>query len=239
MKVHLFRNSILFSLLFHLGLLGLFQIRHLLDIKPNNAIEIDLTKPFRIGGNPLLKPGGGTTLKEVQNPGPPAPMEAEPSEKKTPHKDWVLPGPQTKILEKLAPETAPEENRSPHGVEGGQGEGYTGTGGGFGGGEGEGGGIRLDRYPNLKNKQEVLRLLKKNYPPDEREAGITSRVIVDLHLDVQGNVTGVDVVGSGGVHFDAAAKIVAPRMRFLPALINSAPVAVKIRQSIIFKLEDE
>ena len=81
--------------------------------------------------------------------------------------------------------------------------------------------------------------MRKTSPPDEREAGITSRVIVDLHLDDKGNVTGVDVVGSGGVHFDSSAKIVAPRMRFLPALINNAPVAVKIRQSIIFKLEDE
>lgn len=238
-KKHLFRNSLLFSLLFHLGLLGFFHLRHLINFQQNNSIEVDLTKPFRIGGNPLLKPGGGTTLKEVRNPGPPAPMEAEPSEKKTPPKDWVLPGPQTKILEKPVPESAPEANRSPHGVEGGQGEGYTGTGGGFGGGDGEGGGIKLDRYPSLKNKSEILRLLKKNYPPDEREAGITSRVIVDLHLDEKGNVTGVDVVGSGGAHFDAAARIVAPRMRFLSALINNAPVAVKIRQSIIFKLEDE
>ena len=238
-KKHLFRNSVLFSVLFHLGLLGSFQLRHLLDLRPNNAIEIDLTKPFRIGGNPLLKPGGGTTLKELVNPGPPAPMEAEPSEKKEKPKDWVLPGPATRVLEKPAPETAPEENRSPHGVEGGQGEGYTGTGGGFGGGEGEGGGVKLDRYPNLINKREILKLLKKNYPPAEREAGITSRVIVDLHLDASGNVTGVDVVGSGGKNFDFAAQKVAPRMRFQPALINAAPVAVKIRQSIIFKLEDE
>ncbi|OGR85457.1 MAG: hypothetical protein A2901_05180 [Elusimicrobia bacterium RIFCSPLOWO2_01_FULL_54_10] len=238
-KKHLFRNSLLFSLLFHLGLFGFFHIRHLFNFSSDNPIEIDLTQPFRIGGNPLLKPGGGTTEKEVKNPGIPAPMESEVSDKKTPPRDWVLPGPDTKILEKPVPDSAPLENRSPLGIEGQDGEGITGKGPGLTGGEGEGGGIKLDRYPNLINKREILRLLKKNYPPAEREAGITSRVIVDLHLDAQGNVTGVDVAGSGGKNFDSAAQIVAPKMRFQPALINAAPVAVKIRQSIIFKLEDE
>ena len=236
---HLFRDSFLASLLLHLGLLGFFQLRHLFTFETDHSMEIDLTQPFRIGGNPLLKPGGGTTVNEVRNPGPPAPMDAEPSDKKAPPKDWVIPTPQTKIIEKPAPETVPEENRSPHGIEGGQGEGFTGTGGGFGGGEGEGGGIKIDRYPVLLNKREILRLLKKNYPPAEREAGITSRVIVDLHLDTLGNVTGLDVVGSGGVNFDSAAKVVAPKMRFKPALVNAGPAAVKIRQSIIFKLEEE
>ncbi len=201
-------------------------------------MEIDLTQPFRIGGNPLLKPGGGTTLQEVKNPAPPAPMEEPTAPKAEKPKDWVLPSADTKILEKPGPE-ATSETRSPNGIEGGTGDGYTGTGGGFGGGDGEGGGIKLDKFPKLLNKREVLRLLKKNYPPAEREAGIQSRVIVDLHLDPQGRVLGVDVIGSGGQNFDSVAKVVADKMRFEPAVVNSAPVAVKIRQSIVFKLEEE
>ena len=236
----LFRNSVLFSLLFHLGLFGIFQLKNLMTGLDNNTIEIDLTKPFRIGGNPLLKPGGGTTVKPVLNPGPPAPLEEPVAEKNTPPKDWVLPTPETKVIEKPVPDASPSEARSPNGIDGGNGDGYTGTGNGFGGGDGEGGGIKLDRFPKLINKKEILRLLRKNYPPAEREAGINSRVIVDLHLDAQGMVTGVDIAGSGGEHFDVAAKLVAPKMRFQPALINAVPIAVKIRQSILFKLaEDE
>ena len=146
----LFKNSLLFSILFHLGVFGIFQIRHLFSgPENNNQIEIDLTKPFRIGGNPLLKPGGGTTIKEVKNPGPPAPLEEPVAEKKTPPKDWVIPGPETKVIEKPAPEVSPSETRSLQGIEGGNGEGFAGTGSGFGGGDGEGGGIKLDRFPKL------------------------------------------------------------------------------------------
>ncbi len=238
-KEDLFRNSVLFSLLFHLGLFGFIHLKNLIHFEDASPLEIDLTKPFRIGGNPLLKPGGGTTLKAVKDPAPPAPLDEPVVEKKTPPKDWVLPGPETKVIEKPVPEGAPAENRSVHGIEGGDGEGYTGTGGGFGGGDGEGGGIKLDRIPMLLNKKEILKLLKRNYPPAERESGINSQVGVFLHLDAQGNVLSVDLARSGGANFDAVAKMIAMKMRFRPAMANGGPVAVKIRQAIVFRLGED
>ena len=238
-RENLFRNSVLFSLLFHFGFFGFLHFRNLFPSAGSERIEIDLTKPFRIGGNPLLKPGGGTTLKEVKDPSPPAPMEETLTEKKMPPKDWVIPGPNTKVIEKPQPEGVPAENRSPHGIEGGTGEGYTGTGGGLGGGDGEGGGLKLDRYPKLKNLKEIRKLMLRNYPSAEREAGIQSRVYMNVHIDDKGNVVGMDIVGSGGVNFDAAAKVIAPRMRFEPAVVEGAPKGVKIRQSLVFTLADE
>jgi TonB family protein len=236
----LFRTSVFASLLFHVALFGGFYFRNLFWAgSGNSAIEIDLTKPFRIGGNPLLMPGGGNTLKEIKKQGPQGLLEEPVAEKKSPPKDWVLPGSQTRILEKPVPAAAPSENKSANGIEGGTLEGYQGTGDGFGGGEGEGGGIPLSRFPKLLNRREILRLLRRNYPSIEREAGRNGEVIVDLHLDAGGQVTGVEVVGSAGSAFDGVAQSVARKMKFSPAMMQSGPVAVKIRQAIVFKLEEE
>ena len=237
----LFRVSILSSLLFHLIFFGGLYLRDLFhSARENSSIEIDLTKPFRIGGNPLLKAGGGNTLKEVRKSGAQGLLEEPSAEKKAPPKDWLMPGPRTKVLEKPLAEAVPSENQSPRGVEGGAGEGYKGTGGGAGGGDGEGGGIPITRFPKLLNRKEILKLLRKNYPPVEMEACRNGSVFVDLHLDAEGRVTGVDVVGSAGSAFDGVAQMVAKKMKFSPAMVQENPVAVKIRQSVVFKLgEDE
>ena len=237
----LFRTSILASVLFHLIVFGVFELhRRFGGFSDSSPIELDLTRPFRIGGNPLLKPGGGTTLVEPKRPGPPALREETPPvpEKKTGLKDWVLPGPGTRELEKPSP-PPPSETSSPQGIEGGTGEGYQGTGGGFGGGEGEGGGIPISRFPQLLNRREILKLLRKNYPAVERAAGREGRVMVDLHIGADGNVTGVEVVGSAGSAFDRVAELVAGRMLFSPALVQNDAVAVKIRQAIVFEIEDD
>jgi TonB family protein len=236
---YLFRNAVLASILFHLLLvLGLF-VKKALDHGPSiSRLEIDLTKPFRIGGNPLLKPGGGTSLTPIKVPGIPAKAESSPvTQPPAKPKDWILPGPDTKQLEKPGPEAAPVVT-SPYGIPEGTGEGYQGTGGGFGGGEGQGGGIPIEKFPQLLNRSEILKLLRKLYPAAEREAGIESVVVVDLHLDAQGSVVQADLVGSGGQDFDEVAQTVAKKMRFSPAKVKGGPIPVKIRQSITFRLED-
>lgn len=239
-RENLFRTSVLFSVLFHVALLGLFSIRGLFRNPFSiTTIEIDLTKPFRIGGNPLLKPGGGTTEREPEVLGPPALPQDDPvPETRKPPKDWILPGPHTRKVERPAPPT-PSKVTSPKGIEEGTGGGYQGTGGGFGGGDGEGGGIPISQFPRLLNRRQILRLLRKNYPPIEWQAGQEGRVIVDLHLDDRGQVTGVEVVGSAGRAFDRVAETVAMKMRFTPARVRSKAVAVKIRQAIVFRIKED
>lgn len=237
----LFRNAILLSLLFHLGLFGSFYLGKIFGkYSSHSALEIDLTKPFRIGGNPLLRPGGGILTTPPKKEGVPKAAEESPKEdqKTAPPKDWVLPGPATQELEKPLPEKPPDIKGAPGGIPEGTGDGYMGTGGGVGGGDGEGGGIPLSKFPRLLNRKEILKLLRRYYPVAEREAGREGVVVVDLHLDVNGNVISADIIDSGGVSFDEVAQMVAKKMRFSPAVMDTTPVAVKIRQSITFKIED-
>lgn len=235
----LFRNSIAVSIGIHLLIYGGFYLKNLIHpMFERELVEIDLTKPFRIGGNPLLKPGGGTTDKPVQNPSVPGKTPDFPTEKGSKPKDWVLPGPDTKVLEKPVPDAAPPVTH-PNGVEGATGEGYQGTGGGFGGGDGEGGGLPISRYPRLVNEEEILKLLRKNYPASERLAGREGDVFLDLHLDASGNVIRSEIAGSAGAAFDKVAEVVSKKMKFLPAMVQTTAVAAKIRQRIQFKLEDE
>ena len=61
-------------------------------------------------------------------------------------------------------------------------------------------------------------------------------VVVGLELGADGRVLGVEVLESAGTAFDDAAKTVARRMLFEPALVRSVPTAVKVRQRIEFRL---
>ncbi|MBI3013171.1 MAG: hypothetical protein HYY63_06055, partial [Elusimicrobia bacterium] len=71
------------------------------------SIEIDLTKPFRIGGNPLLRPGGGASLKAPEKVGVPKVSEMGPAAPAGKEKEWVLPGPKTEEVEKPVPVGTP------------------------------------------------------------------------------------------------------------------------------------
>lgn len=235
----LFARSLLASFLLHCTLWGGFYLKNLFhgNVAPL-TIEVDLTKPFRIGGNPLLKPGGGTSLKVPEKLGTPTQSKTITETKPIPPKDWVLPGPETKELEKPVPESAPAASKVSNEESVGTGEGYPGTGGGWGGGDGEGGGSPLTRFPKLLNRSEIERLLRKLYPEIEREAGREGSVIVDLHVNIDGKVSSVEIANSAGANFDHTAQTVAKKMRFSPAMIQKTPVAVKLRQTITFKLED-
>lgn len=232
----LFKKALIFSVLFHSLFLASIHLKNIFigDGKLSQTIEIDLTKPFHVGGNPLLKPGGGTTLQIPKIEGKPSVSEIF-SEKKMTPKEWLLPGKESQETEKREIETGPNVEKNKTGAE--EGEGFYGTGGGQGGGEGQGGGIPLSRFPKLLNRREILKLLKKHYPSQERSLGTEGVVVVDLHLGVEGNVLGVEVIESAGLSFDEVAKTVSTKMRFSPAMLQDKPIAVKIRQSIIFQIE--
>lgn len=239
-----FRNAVLWSLAAHCFFwLALYVQSVYAPFEGPPAIEIDLTKPFRIGGNPLLKPGGGTALNiPKEKEGPPALKEENEPEppkqiEEVKPREWVLPGPDTQ--ETVKPQAEPKPAGSSElGMPGGSGEGWSGSGGGFGGGDGQGGGVPLTRLPKLLNVREISRLLRKYYPEIERAAGREGVVIVDLHIGVDGRVSSVDIADTAGQYFDEAATKLCKKMLFSPAMAQTAPVAVKLRQSIGFKLED-
>jgi periplasmic protein TonB len=233
----LFRRCLAASLALHAGffLTGRLGWRGSRPIPP---IEVDLTIPT-LGGSPAklgapkrLVPGAMGLPQPAETK---VPETAKP-QVPTPPKDWVLPGPQTKVIEK-PPEPAPTPGGAVNGTGtaakvGGSGEGAD---DGVPGGTGTGGSGLL-AFPRLLNRDEVMANLRRFYPENERRAGREGRVLVALHIGVDGRVDPVDVMQSAGTAFDAAAKEVAKRMRFSPALGKNGPVPVKLPQTIIFQL---
>lgn len=235
-----FRKSLSRSAAVHAVLLGLAVILPRLHFDSAPPFEVEITSPFlgdgpaRLGAPKPLVPGVPSKVN-VATEAPPKPVEKAPE----PPKDWVLPGPSTKVLETPAPPAA-----TPGGAFGG-----TGTAakiGGSGEGSDEGvpggaghGGTPLLAMPRLLNRDEVLRNLRRFYPETERRAGREADVIVTIHIAQDGAVGSVDVVNSGGKPFDEAAQKVGQLMRFSPAIgLNGKPVPVRLPQPIQFRLTD-
>jgi TonB family protein len=203
-------------------------------------VEVDLTVPILGGDGPARL---GAPKRLVPNAkGIPLPAENKESAKVAPAapppKDWVLPGPNTKTVEK-PPEPAATPGGAPDGTGTAAKTGGSGVGAddGVPGGTGTGGSGLL-ALPRLLNRDELLANLRRFYPESERRAGREGAVLVALHISVEGRVDPVDIVTSGGAAFDLAAQEVAKRMRFSPAIGRSGPVPVKLKQAILFRLQD-
>lgn len=243
----LFEKSLAASLAFHAGF---FLIGGKLPISsvapPPPPVEIDLTQP---PGTGPMKLGAPKRLTPNAPPGPalPAPepipiKEDKPPEVKPaapPPSEWTLPGPKTQETAKpVEPAATPGGTIDGTGTAvklGGSGEGSN---EGVPGGTGTGAGGTVDEKPRLLNAAEIIANSRRFYPEAERQAGRESRVVVDLHISAEGSVTSVDIVSTGGMSFDRAAREIARIMKFSPARVKGGPVAVKVRQAIPFKLED-
>lgn len=231
---HLFESAVLASFVLHLlffGSLAVWRHWHIARIQP---LEVDLDFSL-VPRSPwdLRAPGAARGLPAPApqpHPGPAAPPQQEKP------KDWVLPGPQTQQLEKPSP--APPVALPPPGtVPGGTGTGGAGGAGGSGGGTGTGEAIG-NRLPRLLNMDEVHDALRRAYPEAERSAGREGHVAVGITISEDGKVIDVEILQSAGLAFDEAAKTVARKMLFEPALVRSVPTAVKVRQVIVFRLTD-
>jgi TonB family protein len=230
---------------------------HLLNEGPPPPMEIEITSPFlgdgpaKLGAPKALVPGKAAPVNATADK---ALIPVEPPKTATkapePPKDWVLPGPSTKVLETpKVPATTGAENGSgtqttPGGAPGG--EGTAAKTGGSGEGSDEGvpgghghGGTPLLAFPKLLNRDEVLANLRRFYPESERAAGREADVSVVIHVGVDGLVGSVDVKQSANAAFDAAAQKVGRLMRFSPAIgLNGQPVPVRMPQPIQFRLEN-
>ena len=234
----LFRKCLAGSMALHAAVLFSGRGLDLSWITPP-PVEIDLTNPLlglgpaKLGAPKRATPGARGPALPVEEPLPPQP------EAPAPPKDWTLPGPKTETVAPPAPPPA-----TPGGAAEGTGTsplpGGTGQGADYGSPGGLGtGGAPLVSLPRLLNRDDVLRNLRRFYPEPERRAGREGTVLVDIHIGADGLVGGVDIAGSAGSAFDAAAQAVAKLMRFSPAQAKSGPVPVKIRQAMVFRLQDE
>lgn len=237
---NLFQKCLAGSLALHVGLVIGGHLMNMPFARSLPPVEVDLTVPL-LGGSPA-KLGAPKALVPMAK-GLPQPAETnvpvKPQEPTAPPKDWVLAGPNTKVIEK-PPEPAP----TPGGAINGTGTAAKTGGSGFGADDGVPngtgtGGSGLLQLPKLLNRDELLANLRKFYPEPERRAGRQGSVLVTLHIGVDGRVDPVDIAHSAGTAFDSAAREVAKRMRFSPAIGRNGPVPVKLNQAIIFRLQDE
>lgn len=229
-----FETGLALSLLLHLALWQVFSWRKHVHSLDADAIEIDLTRPFRLTSNPLLArraavPGTGAPVVTEPRPGS-SPAQVAAAVPKPPS-DWVLPGPDTKELVKPA-------DQPPVGAVGGKGDG-TGLGGrGDGTGTGEVDWVYLTEFPRLLNKERMKVLMRQYYPPVERAAGREGLVVLNVVIDRSGNVAAMEVAQSAGEAFDQAAKRLMGEARFAPGMVGKEPVVVKLPQQIYFDLDD-
>ena len=246
----LFRNCALVSASLHAALAGLlvFILLH----APAPPVEIDLTNFSFLGTGPA-KLGAPKAAAAHPKPGPalpatptaPAKPVAVPSvSAQTEKKPTPIPSASAQEEKKPAPVVPPPPPPAAAtrgGVAGGAGTspltGGSGKGANFGTPNGAGnGGVDLLSLPRLLNLDEIMADLQRFYPESERRAGHEGEVLVNIHIGVDGLVKKVDVVQSAGPAFDSAASKVAFLMRFSPAMARSGPVAVVIRQAVIFHL---
>jgi TonB family protein len=226
-----FHWALLGSLLLHstLWTFSAWQNHVLLSETPS-PMEIDLTRPFRITSDPKLARRAvvsGTGAPLVESPKPlAAPGPAVKAQ------EWILPG--AKTVELVKPTTA-ESLAGGQGTEDGPGGGLGGLGDGTGGGEVDW--VYLTEVPQLLNRNELLRNMKKFYPPEERAAGREGVVALTVHINEEGRVILSDVAHTSSAAFDQAAKRVLAVAKFSPARIGKKAVPVKMKQSVYFQLE--
>ena len=94
----------------------------------------------------------------------------------------------------------------------------------------------VDIYPTLRNREEMGRLLEREYPPLLRDAGIGGSTKVWFFIDATGKIVKTQInVSSGHQALDEVAIKVADRYVFSPAMNRDKPVPVWISLDITFK----
>jgi TonB family protein len=176
-----------------------------------HQVEIDIT-------NMVARAPGVPKQEAAPKPAAPAPKPAEKP------KEWTKPADNQKVEPATVPTTpvAAEPPALPPEIP-------LGT--------GEGGEALVSHLPQLLNLSDLGAILQRFYPQAAREDGREATVVMDIHINREGEITAVEVVQSADADFDAAAVRVARLLRFKPAYVNGQPVAVKMRQAIKFKLE--
>jgi len=97
--------------------------------------------------------------------------------------------------------------------------------------------IPYTQAPELRNKKEVLAFLKSTYPSMLKQAGVGGTVLLWLYIDDVGQVQRTVLAESSGYEqLDEAARKVAEKMHFRPAMNRDKTTAVWLAQSIDFSV---
>jgi TonB family protein len=86
---------------------------------------------------------------------------------------------------------------------------------------------------------KLIRFVEAEYPADKKVAGVEATVTLSLELDAEGHVGEVQVVGSAGPDFDAAAVAAARRFVFSPAEVDGKPGPVRITYRYTFQIRTQ
>src|SRR5262249_51050269 len=89
----------------------------------------------------------------------------------------------------------------------------------------------------LTKAPQLVTFVPADYPPDEKAAGRTASVLLQVDIAIDGTVTAAAVTGSAGPAFDAAATAAVKQFRFSPAEIDGVPAAVRIEYQYDFTVE--
>jgi protein TonB len=90
--------------------------------------------------------------------------------------------------------------------------------------------------PRLRNREEVLALLRQVYPRALQDAGISGTVLLWIYVDENGDVQDIRVAESSGYNgLDRAAQTVASAMHFTPAMNRDRVTAVWLEQPFTFE----
>ncbi len=91
--------------------------------------------------------------------------------------------------------------------------------------------------PEIKNVNEVIRAMEREYPAILRDAGIGGRVVVWFFIDEDGTVRDTRIsTSSGHAGLDQAALKVSDIYRFTPALNRDKQVQVWVQVPITFEV---
>jgi TonB family protein len=86
---------------------------------------------------------------------------------------------------------------------------------------------------------KLVQFVEAEYPPEEKAAGVQAQVLLSVEINAEGGVDGVEVVGSGGERFDAAAMAAVKKFRFEPARLDGEAIPVKITYRYDFVVKTE
>lgn len=90
--------------------------------------------------------------------------------------------------------------------------------------------------PEIVNREQVARLLKRRYERILSSTGATGRVMLTFWIDEEGRAQRVEVAASSGHdELDELALHVSEEVRFTPAIANGAPVRVKVELPFSFQ----
>lgn len=97
--------------------------------------------------------------------------------------------------------------------------------------------IPYDTPPVLRDREDIARFLRREYPSRLRSAGVEGTVELWLYVETDGRVTDAEIRESSGVPaLDEAAIRVGRQMRFSPARNRDRPTAVWVRQPVTFRV---